>query len=113
MLQRTACTATVASTGSSGEQLRSSSTATRQYRRRSQTQTRRKDFKRGQRSSQRGAMDLAEQQYQRDIARIEAHKLALKDDEFGRLVEQVRQEVRAHTRYHQQRGAAITLNDRD
>ncbi len=58
-------------------------------------------------------MDLAEQQYQRDIARIEAHKLALKDDEFGRLVEQVRQEVRAHTRYHQQRGAAITLNDRD
>ncbi len=55
-----------------------------------------------------------EQQYQRDIARIEAHKLALKDDEFGRLVEQVHQEVRAHERYlREERGAAIALHDRD
>lgn len=58
-------------------------------------------------------MDSAEQQYQRDIARIEAHKLALKDDEFRRVSELVKQETREHTRYHQQRGAAITLNDRD
>lgn len=59
-------------------------------------------------------MDLADQQYRRDIARIEAHKLALKDDEFGRLVEQVRGEVRAHERYlREQRGTAIVLHDRD
>jgi hypothetical protein len=53
-------------------------------------------------------------QYQRDIARIEAHKLALKDDEFSRLVEQVRDEVRLHEQYLRgKRGAAVVLNDRD
>jgi hypothetical protein len=59
-------------------------------------------------------MDLAEQQYQRDIARIEAHKLALKDDEFGRLADLIRKEVREHERHlREERGCAIVLHDRD
>ena len=59
-------------------------------------------------------MEISEQQYQRDIARIEAHKLALKDDEFGRLSGLIRQEVRDHEHYlREERGAAIVLHDRD
>jgi hypothetical protein len=54
-----------------------------------------------------------EQQYLRDRARLDAHRLGLKDDEFGCLVEQVRKEVRAHTSYQQQRHASLVLNDRD
>jgi hypothetical protein len=59
-------------------------------------------------------MDTAEQQYQRDIARIEAHKLALKDDEFSRLTDLIRGDVREHARYlREERGAPIVLHDRD
>jgi len=58
-------------------------------------------------------MDVQEQQYQRDLTRLAAHRLALKDDEFQRVSGLVRQETRQHVCYHQQRGAAITLNDRD
>ena len=57
-------------------------------------------------------MEGAEQQYQRDVARLGAHRLALKDDEFHRVSELVRQEAREHTRYVQQRDASIVLNDR-
>lgn len=54
----------------------------------------------------------AEQQYQRDVARLGAHRLALKDDEFRRVTELVRQETREHVRYVQQRDPSIVLNDR-
>jgi hypothetical protein len=54
-----------------------------------------------------------EQQYLRDRARLDVHRLALKDDEFGCLAEQVRTEVRAHTRYLQERGVPIILHDHD
>jgi hypothetical protein len=54
-----------------------------------------------------------EQQYQRDKARLAAHKLALKDDEFNRVSELVRQEARDQARHHQERGAGIILQDRD
>ena len=54
------------------------------------------------------------QQYQQDVIRIEAHKLALKDDEFQRVSELVRREVREHARYlREERGAPIVLHDRD
>jgi hypothetical protein len=53
-------------------------------------------------------------QYQRDVARIEAHKLALKDDEFSRLVDKIREEIRSHERYlREERGVPIVLFDRD
>lgn len=58
-------------------------------------------------------MEAAEQQYQRDLARLEAHRLALKDDEFQRVSTLIRQEAREHFRYYEQRGARIKLNDRD
>jgi hypothetical protein len=58
-------------------------------------------------------MDTSEQRYQRDVARLEAHRLALKDDEFRRISDLVRQEAREHARFVQQRGAAVVLNDRD
>jgi len=58
-------------------------------------------------------MDSAEQQYQRDIARIEAHKLNLKDDEFRRLIGHVLKAVREHERDRRDRGAQIKLNDHD
>jgi hypothetical protein len=55
-----------------------------------------------------------EQQYQRDIARIEAHRLALKEDEFHRLAQQIQEEVREHQRFlREERGAPIKLHDRD
>lgn len=54
-----------------------------------------------------------EQQYQRDIARIEAHKLALKDDAFNNyLVELIRKVVRERFEYlRDQRGVKLTLYD--
>jgi hypothetical protein len=53
-------------------------------------------------------------QYQRDIARIEAHKLALKDDEFGRLVDYVRDAFREHAEFiRDEKKAPIILNDHD
>jgi hypothetical protein len=55
----------------------------------------------------------ADQQYQHDVARLEAHRLALRDDEFRRVSDLVRQEAREHTRFVQQRRAAVVLNDRD
>jgi len=56
----------------------------------------------------------SEQQYQRDIARIEAHKLALKDDEFARLVIYARDEFREHAEFiRDEKKAPITLNDHD
>ena len=59
-------------------------------------------------------MDSTEQQYQRDIARIEAHKLALKDDEFLRWVEFSRDAFRAHAEYlRDEKKAPITLHDHD
>src|SRR5579859_110384 len=59
-------------------------------------------------------MDSAEQQYQRDIARIEAHKLALKDDEFGSLVDYVRDAFREHAEFiRDEKKAPIILNDHD
>ena len=58
-------------------------------------------------------MDVQNDQYQRDITRIEAHKLALKDDEFRKLSDLVLKEVRAHERFlREERGAAIVLHDR-
>jgi hypothetical protein len=57
-------------------------------------------------------MDSAEQQYQRDIARIEAHKLALKDDAFNNLVEHVRKAVNERFEYlRDQLGVPLTLHD--
>lgn len=55
----------------------------------------------------------AEQQYQRDIARIEAHKLALKDDAFNNyLVELVREVVNERFKYlRDQLGVPLTLHD--
>jgi hypothetical protein len=53
-------------------------------------------------------------QYQRDIARIEAHNLALKDDEFGRWVNFARDEFREHAEFiRDQKKAPIILNDHD
>jgi hypothetical protein len=59
-------------------------------------------------------MEAAEQQYRRDIARIEAHRLALKDDEFGRLVDYVKDEFREHAVFiRDEKKAPIILNDHD
>jgi hypothetical protein len=60
-------------------------------------------------------MDSAEQQYQRDIARIEAHKLALKDDAFNNyLVELIRKVVNERFEYlKNQMSAPLTLHDQD
>lgn len=49
------------------------------------------------------------EQYQRDIARIEAHKLALQDDGFRNLVNLVQREIYERTNFLQRRGALITL----
>jgi hypothetical protein len=58
-------------------------------------------------------MNSAEQQYQHDIARIEAHKLALKDDAFNNyLVELIRKVVSERFEYlRDQLGVPLTLHD--
>ena len=57
---------------------------------------------------------MEETQYQRDIARIEAHKLDLKDDEFNRLVDFVRDEFREHAEFlRDEKKAPIILHDHD
>jgi hypothetical protein len=58
-------------------------------------------------------MDAAEQQYKRDIARIEAHKLALKDDAFNNyLVELIRKVVTERFEYlRDQLGVRLKLHD--
>jgi hypothetical protein len=52
-------------------------------------------------------------QYQRDVARIEAHKLALKDDAFNNyLVEPIRKAVNERFEYlRDQLGVPLTLHD--
>src|SRR5258708_31215142 len=58
-------------------------------------------------------MEAAEQ-YQRDVARLEAHRLALKDDEFGRLVDYVKDAFREHAEFiRDEKKAPIILNDHD
>lgn len=54
-----------------------------------------------------------ETQYQRDIARIEAHKLALRDDAFNNyLVELIRKVVTERFEYlKNQQGVPVTLHD--
>jgi hypothetical protein len=52
-----------------------------------------------------------ETQYQRDISRLEAHRLALKDDEFQRLVETIRRAVTLRYEYLRDQGVPLRLHD--
>jgi hypothetical protein len=52
-----------------------------------------------------------ETQYQRDISRLEAHRLALKDDEFQRLVETIRRAVTLRYEYLRDQGVSLRLHD--
>src|SRR5262249_10589324 len=56
-----------------------------------------------------------DEQYRRDAARIEAHKLDLKADEFERISKLVRHEIREQVDYlkQTQATAVIQLNDRN
>ena len=50
----------------------------------------------------------------RDVARVEARKLAIKDELFAHLVERITEEVREHERYlREQRGAPLVLHAHD
>jgi len=49
-----------------------------------------------------------QQQYERDAMRVQAHHLALKADEFDRVSDLVRQEVREHARH-----LGLQINDRN
>lgn len=48
-------------------------------------------------------MVTAEQQFQRDIARLEAHKLALKDSEFIQLTLHVQTEIKERVEYYRRK----------